>query len=286
MSLMLRSLLFVPGDNQDRIAKAAASSADAVIIDLEDAVHLETKSVARAALPEAVNLLRRNGKYAIVRINTIGVLRDLDMAAVIDQDCDAIMVPKVEDAASLAELGRALAQRRWPAPRQQPSLIALIESARGVIAASHIAEVARVSALALGSEDFALSMGVKPEPANLDLPVRSLALAANANGKAAFAMPLSIAAFRDSEAIRGAAVTARSYGCHGALCIHPIQVEAVNAAFTPAATDVEEARAILESWASARDSGKGLVVLGNRMIDAPVVAQAELVLRRAGSLAQ
>ena len=281
MSQMLRSLLFVPGDNPDQICKAARSAADAVIIDLEDAVAAEAKNDARDALGESVELLRENAKYAIVRINADGAMRKRDVVAAIEANFDAIMVPKVESDADLAEVGYLIAHQKRSNRQVSPSLIALIESARGVLSAAKIADLPRVSALALGTEDFAQSMGVKPEPALLDLPVRMLGLAANATGKAAYALPLSIASFRDIEGTRAAALTALGYGCHGALCIHPLQVETVNAAYVPATEDVAKARAVIFAWQEAQAMGKAVAVADNRMVDAPVVAWAERVLSRA-----
>jgi len=281
MEQALRSLLFVPGDDPERIGKAARSAADAVIVDLEDAVAAEAKKEARDALGEAADLLRKNGKYAVVRINADRAVQHWDVLAAVGGNFDAIMVPKVESAAEMTQISCLIAQQKRSNRMPSPKLIALIESARGVISAAKIAEMPRVSALALGTEDFAQSMGVKPDPGVLDLPVRTLALAANACGKAAFALPLSIASFRDSDATRAAALTAASSGCHGALCIHPLQVETVNAAFAPPEDDVAEARAVMTAWMTAQAEGKAVAVAGNRMVDAPVVAWAERILSRA-----
>ena len=280
MNTIPRSLLFVPGDNPERIAKAARSVADAVIVDLEDAVPMEAKDAARAGLADAAALLRNSGKYAIVRVNADGEMHNADIAAVLAHSFDAIMVPKVDTPGSLAHVNQLIDQHASAKLHASLSMIALIESARSVLSAAEIAAVPRVSAVALGSEDFALSMGTKPEPGNLDLPVRMIALAANANGKSAFAMPLSIAAFRDTEAIEGAARLARSYGCHGALCIHPLQVEIVNAAFAPTAEEIGEAQIVLDAWAAAQVEGKGVAVANGKMIDTPVVAWAEGVICR------
>ncbi|MDR7103737.1 CoA ester lyase [Croceicoccus sp. BE223] len=282
MNRTLRSLLFAPGDNPERIAKAATTAADAVIVDLEDAVAQPAKVGARAALARTVAPIREGGKYAVVRINS-GPDGDADIAAAVASGVDAIMVPKVECSNDITRVGRVLSMLRAPDRAAMPTLIALLESARGVVAANEIAAAPRVSAIALGTEDFSLSMGVKPLPPVLDLPVRTIALAAHANSKAAYAIPLSIAAFREIDATRDAALKARSYGCHGGLCIHPLQAETLNAAFAPTPEEIEQARAVFHAWEIAQAEGKGVTVVGDRMVDAPVAGWAKTVLARAES---
>lgn len=285
MRTIPRSLLFVPGDNPDRIGKAAISIADGVIIDLEDAVLPEAKTSARSTLALAARLLVENAKFAVVRVNAYGKLLDDDLAEVLSHPFDAIMVPKVESAAALAPVNAAIARCHHARDRDPPSIIALIESARGVLATAEIAATEEVSALALGTEDLSLSMGVKPEPDVLDLPVRMLALAACAHDKAAYAMPLSIAAFRDHEATAHAARLARNYGCHGALCIHPSQAAVVNDAFAPTEAEVAEAQAALRAWDEAEAAGKGVAVFAGKMIDAPVVSAARKLVAAAAATA-
>jgi len=279
----LKSFLFVPGDNPDRIRKAAGGKADAVIVDLEDSVAESAKDNALAGLVDAHAVLKSAGKACVVRINADLPRTEFELLAAFEQGFDAVMLPKVESPASI-EKASALIARRTPGRDQVPTtIIALVESARGILAAPQIA-AAGVSALALGTEDFSLDMGSRPTPDLLDLPVRQIALAARAHRIAALALPISIAEFRDAEKVREAATKAAALGCTGALCIHPNQVEAVNSAFSPTPAALDEARAILTEWARAQSLGAAVAQLDGMMIDAPVVARARSTLNRAGAI--
>ena len=275
-----RSYLFVPGDQLERVAKAAASAADAVIVDLEDGVGGESKQFARDRLPDVARSLRESGQVVAVRINGQGDMLEDDLLAACLPDVDILVVPKVsgpDDVEDVAKRAAEFASARALAPIP---LIALIEDARGVLNAGAIAASANVCALALGSEDFSLSLRVKPSFECLDLPARTIALAASAWDKAAIALPISIAAFRDEDGTRRAAMFARAYGVRGALCIHPLQVAIVNDVFRPSSAELDEANAILSGWAEAQARGEAVTTVGGRMVDAPVVAWAQQVLRR------
>lgn len=273
-----RSLLFVPANVESRIAKAAASATDAVILDLEDGVARADKPAARAGAASAVAQLRDAGKDVVVRINPgwRDAFADLDAALV--PGVTAIMVPKADSAARLTALAGVIDE--WEAERgfSGTGMVALVESAAGLIALDEIASAPRVTALALGPEDFATAMGVAPSAELLDLPCRRIVLAAAAAGIAAFATPASIAAFRDETATRAAAMVARAYGGSGALCIHPSQVAIANDAFRPSAEEISDARAIMAAWEAAH--GRGVTVLEGRMIDAPVAERAVRILAR------
>ncbi|KCZ94213.1 HpcH/HpaI aldolase/citrate lyase family protein [Hyphomonas johnsonii] len=282
----LKSFLFVPGDNPERIAKAAHTRADAVIIDLEDGVTAAAKPAARAGLPQARKILDQAGKFAIVRINAENGAFVADLESVLACRFDAIMVPKADAPENLQRVTHTITEHPGSKAATQPGLIALIESARGVLAAAEIATLPEVTALALGTEDFSLTMGAPPTPDLLDLPVRQVALAARAYQKAALALPLSIADFRDADRFLAAARKAAALGCTGALCIHPSQLGPVNTAFGPSDAEVAEADAIMNAWATAQSQGMAITKLDGRMIDAPVVSRAQGILRRAGRSSQ
>lgn len=274
-----RSLLFVPADAEGRIARAAASDADAVILDLEDGVARERKDAGRAALGIAVRQVADAGKAVLVRIN--GGWRDAwaDLDAAIIAGVSAIMVPKAEDAARMTVVAEMVAELSAARSLGSVPLVALVESPAGILALPQIARAPRVAALAFGPEDFATAMGVPPIPEVLDLPCRQVALAAAAAGIAAFATPVSIAAFRDEAATEAAARAARAFGVGGALCIHPRQVAVANRTFRPDPAEMAQAQAIDDAWRAAGSAG--VATLDGRMIDAPVAERAHRLLRRA-----
>ncbi len=194
------------------------------------------------------------------------------------------MAPKVESVARLASLAEMIdeIEAERGLPFGHVGIIALIESPLGLSMAAKIASARRVIGLALGGEDFALSLGVAPTPAALDLPCRQLALAAASRGVMALAAPISIGAFKDEEAYRVALQAARAIGATGTLCIHPKQVRIANACFSVSDAEREDAEAVIQAWGAAQDSGVGVIELGGRMIDLPVLERARRVLARAG----
>lgn len=267
-----RSLLFVPADKPRLIEGAHRRGADAVILDLEDAVPWPSKAQAREALAANLALLRGHGLAVIVRVNAEAEPLRLDLQACCHAGVTTLMLPKVESPASLAAFGVQCAAMDY-----QPALIALIESPAAVLCASAIAAAPQVAALALGSEDFALSLGVAPSAACLSLPCQWLALAAAGQGKRAYGLAHSLADFSDLDGLAGAAHWARATGLHGALCIHPSQVAVINHAFAPSAADLHWARQVLQAWDAANG---GVARLGDSMLDRPVVERARHLLNQ------
>jgi citrate lyase subunit beta/citryl-CoA lyase len=272
-----RSLLFAGADDQARLGKIAERGADAVILDLEDAVPPARKPDARAGLPAAATALAAKGCDLVVRIN--GSWRDViaDLAVVVRPEVSAIMVPKVESGPRLAVIAEMVAEAAEDAGlAAAPGLIALIESPAGLSELDAIAQVDGVIGLALGSEDFSLALGVPPTPVALELPCRLLALAAARRGLMALGLPISIATIEDEAGWKAAVDLARAIGLTGALCIHPRQIDAVNRGFIPGESEAEAARRILAAWNAA--DGAGVIKLDGRMIDRPVMLAAQRLL--------
>lgn len=275
-----RSLLLTPAIDRARLSKAHLRGADALILDLEDGVARESKAAARQSLPKDMDRLASLGSELLVRINAEPDQMAADLDAAIRPGLQAIVSPKAEDASLLRDLVariRALESARHLEPGGI-GLVALIESARGLEKLSAIASVPGMAALALGVEDFALSLGVEPDPENLDLPCRLIALAAAAHGLAAIGAPAPLARFDRIEAFHAAATRARKMGLTGTLCIHPKQVEAANRAFAPSEAEIALASQILAAWAANPE--KGVIRLGDRMIDAPLVRRAEQLMQK------
>ncbi|RLK49554.1 HpcH/HpaI aldolase/citrate lyase family protein [Microbacterium telephonicum] len=270
------ALLFCPADRPDRFAKAA-DRADAVILDLEDAVAADAKVAARGNVIDA----HLDPARTIVRVNpTDSAAFAADMATLSQTDYRTVMVAKAESAKQLARLD----------PRFR--IIAICETARGVAAAEKIAAVEAVIGLMWGSEDLIASLGGtssrKPrrrdsdrsgEPGRYRDVVRyarsRVLLAAGARGKAAIdAVHLDIA---DVRGLRREATDAAASGFAATGCIHPSQVEVVREAYRPDPQTVAWARRLLE----AADGAPGVFAFEGRMIDEPLLRHARTVLRRA-----
>ncbi|WP_353816672.1 HpcH/HpaI aldolase/citrate lyase family protein [Agromyces sp. SYSU T00266] len=263
------ALLFCPADRPDRYAKAA-ERADAVILDLEDAVAESGKSAARESL--VANPI--DPARVIVRVNPASTphLAD-DLAAVRRTAYRTLMLAKCEGTADLVAL-------------EDFDVIALCETARGVLAAPDIAAVPIVSALMWGAEDLVASLG-GGSSRHADGRYRDVArharsqalLAAGAHGVSAIdAVHLDLA---DADGLRAEAEDAAALGFAATACVHPSQVEVVRAAYAPTAERLEWARAMLAE-AGARE-GDGVFAFRGQMVDAPLLRQAEAVVRRGRS---
>lgn len=259
----MRSLLYVPADQERFIAKAHLRGADCVILDLEDAVPDDRKDAARHGLGQAVQSLRQGSGQVAVRINAGS---GADIAAASAAGADLIVCPKA-DSAALVALDRELGDSSMP-------VLATIESPAALLEAPAIARHSRVVALNLGSEDFALALGGTPDPDVLHTPKLMVHYAAKAAGKLSLGLLRSIADYADTAAILEAARQARRHGFDGASCIHPSAVPLLNTAFAPSPAELAWARAVLAT--------QGTVSLDGQMVDKPVRDRAARLLRQAG----
>lgn len=260
-----RTFLFVPGHRPDRFAKAAASGADVVILDLEDAVGADRKQEAR----EEVRAWLDQGHGAVVRINAAGTPWHDDDLDMVGGRAGAVMVPKAEDPAGLDSLSR-----RLPAGT---GIIPLIETAAGVVHAAAVCGAAPVVRPAFGSVDLAAQLGVDHRSHDTLRHARSaLVLAAAAAGCGAPVDGVTTAV-GDETLLRADVEHAAGLGFTGKLCIHPRQVEVVKQSFAPSERDVAWARGVI---AAAEAAGGSVKVHDGQMIDRPVVLRARAILGR------
>jgi len=254
-----RSYLFVPGNRPERFDKALASAADAVIVDLEDAVPPDQKIAAR----ELVGAWLSAERPVIVRINAADTPWHADDVALCRRPgVAAVMVAKAERAEALAGLGLNL------------PLLPLIESAAGVDQLRAIAAVPGVQRLAFGAIDFQLDLNMRAEFDELIHFRSQIVLASRLAGIASPIDSPSVAITEEAE-VEHDAQRARRLGFGAKLCIHPQQLAAVNRSFSPSATEVAWARRVLEIAAA---SGGAAVALDGRMIDKPVILRAQAIL--------
>lgn len=263
-----RTLLFVPGDRPDRYAKAAAAGADVIVIDLEDAVPAEGKASAR----ESAARWFADGNTGIVRVNAVGTEwheADLDALAGV---ADVVLLPKADSAAVAADVVDRL--------RPGGGLVALVETAAGVLAAPQVAAVPGVCRLAFGNFDLSTELGVDRDDHLALAPMRSALVVASAAARLAPPVDGVSGAIDDQAAISADAAHAARLGFGGKLCIHPRQIASAGALFGPSEDTVAWARRVM---AVVAEAGSGAIVLDNQMIDKPVVDRARRILDAAAS---
>jgi citrate lyase subunit beta/citryl-CoA lyase len=260
--------LFVPGDRPDRLPKALASGADIVIVDLEDAVAEPNRPAARE---HVARVLRGVGDRFAVRVNATASAEhaaDLTLLAEIgslSRLC-GVLLPKVESAEEIGTVRAVL--------RPDVEVVALVESARGMVGAREIAAAPGLARLALGAIDLAADIDAA-SPDATDMARFELVIASRS---AALPAPLDTpsAEFRDMTVVEEAARRGRSLGMGGTLCIHPAQLKAVREAFAPSPGEVAWAERVLDRAAG------GAFQLDGTMVDRPVVLRAERILARSG----
>lgn len=281
----LRSVLFVPGNKTRFVEKARSAPADAVILDLEDAVAPEEKAAARTMVRQALE----GGSFrprVIVRVNAWDTgLVEADLAEALAPPAWAVCLPKVESAAEIDRLARWLGS--WEADRGWPegsiAVLAMIETARGVLNAYSIAQAnPRLRALCLGGEDLARDLGAVRTAQGLELAYARAHLVVAARAAGCLAIDTVYTDLNDEPGLVAEAIQARQLGYSGKLLIHPCQIEPVHGAFSPGPEEVAWARRVVEAFEAAVTRGEGVIALDGKMIDRPVVARAQEILALAG----
>ena len=291
--MTLRSLLFVPGDSEKKMLKSQGSPADAVILDLEDAVTHERLPAARSLVREYLLSRRdRSAQQLWVRINPLSTPRALpDLAAIVAGAPDGIMLPKAESAADCNLLDHyltALEHREGLVPGAIRLLPVAPETPRAVLTLDNWSgATARLLGLTWGGEDIAAAIGATTNrlpDGEYDFTyrmARSLCLVA-AHAAGLEAIDTLTLNFRDPEGLRRDVERARREGFTGKIAIHPDQVAIINEGFTPAAADIAHAERVVAAFAAG---SAGVVQLDGRMLDRPHLTQAERILA-AASLAR
>lgn len=261
-----RSYLFVPGNRPDRFEKARNAGADAIILDLEDAVPNGKKTEAREAVAASLS----PDYPAYVRINAAGTawIWD-DLEAITRPGLAGVVLPKAENSDQVAEVAA-----RIPAAA---TMLPLVETATGIWSARDLAEASGVERLAFDSIDFQLDVGIDGEDEELLYARSRLVLASRVAG---ILPPLDgvTVALDDAGRLKTEVEQARRLGFGGKLCIHPKQLDAVNQGFMPSEDEIYWARRVLEAADSA---GTGATRLEGEMIDRPVMERAKGILARA-----
>ncbi len=271
----LRSALFVPLADERFLAKAHERGADALLLDLEDAVPPAQKAAARARMPEAARALAAKGATVMLRVNSTPEHLAEDLKAAAQAPLAAVFLPKVERAEHVTAAEYLLGS--------SAQLVAMLESPGAVLDAVAISGAgSRLTGLVFGSEDYCGVLGVASDKAALDWPAQMVAAAARARGLAAFGVPGPISELVDMDAFTRLLEKAKAMGYTGCLCIHPRQAAAANRVYSPSPEEIALAREIVSAFDAAVSEGRGAFALHGRMIDAPVVDQARATLARLG----
>lgn len=280
----MRSKLFVPGGRPDLFAKAAASRADALSLDLEDSVPAEDKAQARASVAEfiAADSTRALAKAMIVRVNAPGTpwFED-DLHAVARDGVALLNLPKIGSADDLLAAIRAIERAEAANAVTTPlKLLVNIETPRGLANAAAIAAAhPRVAGLQLGLGDLFEPLGIdRNDAANVHAVMFAVRMAAAAAGDGVFVLDGAFPDIADEAGFSAEAQRARRLGLLGKSCIHPRQVALANAAFSPSETELERARRIVEAAREAQRQGRGAFVVDGRMVDLPFLKRAQALL--------
>ncbi|MFW5330016.1 HpcH/HpaI aldolase/citrate lyase family protein [Hydrogenophaga sp. ZJX-1] len=268
----LTTYLFVPGNRPERFGKAAASGADRVILDLEDAVAPADKAMAREAVAHWLAALDDSARAkVVVRINdALSPWHAEDLQWLRAIAVGEVMLSKCESAEQVAAV-------LWHLDAGA-QVLPLIETVRGVLALHEIATAAQVSRLAFGAIDYMLDLDVPGPGFALDAAATAIAMASRA---AELPLPVAgVTAELDAERVKADTAQARALGFGAKLCIHPNQLSAVREALMPEASAIAWASRVLAAWRAS--NGSGAVQVDGKMVDKPVVLRAQRILTSAG----
>ena len=284
-----RSSLFVPATSERFIAKAHLRGADAIKIDLEDAVAPTEKARARTLVPAVAASVGQAGANVLVRINRPWRMAVADLETSVGADVNGIVIPKIESAdhvVFLEEIVAELEAERGLAPGHTCFTLQ-IETAKGFLNVREIAGASRRNkAISVGNEDFAHMLGM-PETISDALigAMQTVQMAAREAGILALGYPGSIANFSDLDAYRADIARARALGFDGGSCIHPAQVAILNEGFAPTAVEIAEAEGIIAAYDAALARGEGAVAYQGKMIDIPIADRARRTLAQRDRIA-
>lgn len=276
------SRLYLPGNSPSLMINAGVHKPNAIILDLEDAVAVDKKNEARLLVRNALRALDFMGVERMVRINQLPAgLNDLDY--IIPHNAHVVLVPKCERAHQLHEVNNhILAIQNKLKITTSVWLMPIIESALGVMHAFEIATAAKnVVAMAIGLEDYAADLGVNRTAEGTEsLFARSMVINAC---KAAGIQPIDsvFSDVGDMEALKKNVLQSKALGFEGMGCIHPRQIKVIHENFAPREQEIDKAKKIIKAFEEASEKGLGVVSLGTKMIDAPVVKRAQKTIELA-----
>ena len=280
-----RALLYMPGDDRRKIEKATSLGVDCICMDMEDGVAINKKAEARAVIAQAMKKLDFGRSERCIRINSVGSgMEKDDLAAALATNPDAIVVPKIESAEQVKWVSEHIETYELSSNRNIGGIRLLVgvETAKGIMNLRAIAEAdKRLEAVIFGGEDFAASVGALRTKAATELLYARQAVVTGCAANDLQAIDIVYIDFKDAEGLRVEAEQGAGFGFSGKQIIHPNQVSVVQEAFTPSGSAIEYAKRIVESFESSQKEGRGAYALDGRMIDMPLLKNAQKVLERA-----
>jgi len=280
-----RALLYMPGDDRRKIEKSTTLGVDCICMDMEDGVAVNRKTEARAVIAQAMKELIFGESERCIRINSVGSgLESYDLAAALSTDPDSIVVPKIESAEQVKWVSDHIETYELSSNHDLGSvrLLVGVETAKGILNLREIAEAdKRLEAIIFGAEDYAASIGAQRTKEGTEVLYARQAVVTTCAANDLQAIDMVFIDFRDEAGLRLEAEQGAGFGFSGKQIIHPSQVSVVQEAFTPSDDAIEYARRIIETFESSQREGKGAYALDGKMIDMPLLKNAQKVLDRA-----
>lgn len=280
-----RALLYMPGDDRHKIEKATTLGVDCICMDMEDGVAITRKAEARAVIAQAVKDLDFGRSERCVRINGIGSgLERYDLAAALATNPDAVVVPKVETPEQVKWVSEHMETYELASNRSlgRTRLLIGVETAKGILNLREIASAdKRLEAIIFGAEDYAASIGATRTKEAVEVLYARSAVVTACAANDLQAIDMVYIDFRDLEGLRIEAEQGAGLGFSGKQVIHPDQVAAVQEAFTPSAEAIAYAQRVVETFEGSQREDKGAYALDGKMIDMPLLKNAQKVLERA-----
>src|SRR4051812_17452729 len=286
--MLARTLLFVPANRDNMVARAAQTPADVITLDLEDSVPMSEKEATRGRLKEAIASLKAAGKTVHVRVNSLetGLTKD-DLAAAVMPGLDGLSFPKAEAASDIREVDVLIREQEMH-NGVRPGTVLLfpqIESARAVLRCEEIARAStRIAGLALGGEDYTVDLGVPRTVEGREMEYARRVLVHVAAAYKLLPLDGIWPVLGDIAGLTAEAQYARSIGFKGKYLIHPEQAVPVNQAFSPNSEELEAARRIVTTFDEAVKQGHASVRVDGKMVDVPVAKRAQALLDFAATL--
>jgi citrate lyase subunit beta/citryl-CoA lyase len=271
-----RSRLYLPGNEPKFFVNAGLHSPDGIILDLEDSVAPSEKDAAQLLVRNALRSVDFYGAERMVRINQLPKGLD-DLKFIVPNNVNVILVPKCESAEQIHQLEKVVEKLKKQHKVENPIyFMPIIESALGVIKAYEIASASKNNcALAIGLEDYTADIGTQRTNEGRESIFARQMLVNAAKAASIQAIDTVFSDVADMEALRQSVIEAKSLGFEGKGCIHPRQIKVVHEAFAPTTDEIEKAKKIVQAFEEAEKKGLGVVSLGSKMIDPPVVKRAQ-----------
>ncbi|MDL2280914.1 CoA ester lyase [Selenomonadales bacterium OttesenSCG-928-I06] len=284
--MIIRSIIFVPGNKEKMLTKSLGLGGDALVWDVEDAVPLAEKDLARATIGKALDELPADHPPIYVRINPLPTnMLSADLNQIVKPDLYGVMLAKAEYTSQVVELDTELSRLEL-ANGLTPGSIkihCILETCLGIINAYELATASsRVDGVSFGAEDFTLDLGTSRSRDGIEQAYARGAVTVAAAAAKVMAIDTVYSDLNDEEGLIKESQNARQIGFTGKFALHPKQVAPINQAFSPSEKEVEYATKVVAAFKKAEEENLGVITVDGRMVDPPVVKKAQQILEAAG----